>query len=149
MMYRRCGSPRSTKYWRASLSAASIASDPPLTKKDMADARRGVSDEIVGQRLSNLCCEEARMRICKPVELLAHRCQDIRMRMAERGYRRAARGVDVVLARGVADGDALAPRGDGIGMTGLAVEDMSHDRNRLFLTCLKTPSKPLKVPQRG
>ena len=28
---RRCGSPRSTKYWRASLSAASTASDPPLT----------------------------------------------------------------------------------------------------------------------
>jgi hypothetical protein len=32
-------------------------------------------------------------------------------------------------------------------MTGLAVEDMSHDRSWLFLTCLKTPSKLLKVPQ--
>src|SRR5262249_59605320 len=46
---------------------------PPADEKDMADALRGVSGEIVGQCLSNLCCEEARMRICKPVELLAHR----------------------------------------------------------------------------
>jgi hypothetical protein len=116
-------------------------------EKDVADALRGVSGEIVGQCLRNLRREEARMRICKPVELLAHRCQDIRMRMAERGHRCAARGIDVFLPRGVADGDALAPRGNGIGMTGLAVEDMSHDRSWLFLTCLKTPSKPLKVPQ--
>src|SRR5215831_5605773 len=101
-------------------------------EKDVADALRGVSGEIVGQCLRNLRCEEARMRICKPVELLAHRCQDIRMRMAESGHRCAARGVDVFLPRGVADGDALAARGDGIGMTGLAVEDMSHDRNWLF-----------------
>jgi len=116
-------------------------------EKDAADARRGVSDEVVGQCLRNLRREEARMRICKPVELFAHCCQDIRMRMAQTGHRRAARGVDVFLPRGVADGDAIAACGDGIGMAGLAVEDMSHDRNRLFLTCLKTPSKPLKVPQ--
>src|SRR5262249_9226135 len=100
-----------------------------------------------GQCLRNLGREKARMRICKPVELLAHCCQHIRMRMAETGHRRAARGVDVVLARGVADGDALAPRGNGIGMTGLAVEVMSHGRSWLYLTRLKTPSKPLKVPQ--
>jgi hypothetical protein len=67
--------------------------------------------------------------------------------MTETGHRRAARGVDVVLSRGVADGDALAARGNGVGMTGLAVEDMSHERNRLFLACLKTPSKSMKVPQ--
>src|SRR5262249_8562269 len=47
-------------------------------EKDVADARRRVSDEVVGQRLRHLCCEEARMRICKPVELLAHCCQHIR-----------------------------------------------------------------------
>src|SRR5215469_13798360 len=76
---------------------------PAADEKDMADARRGVSDEVVGQCLSHLCCEEARMRICKPVELLAHRRQHIRMRMAHTGHRRAARGVDVVLARGVAN----------------------------------------------
>ena len=32
MMCARCGSPFSTKYWRASFNAASIASDPPETK---------------------------------------------------------------------------------------------------------------------
>src|SRR5262249_37501986 len=116
-------------------------------EKDVAGALRGVSDEIVGQCLRNLRREEARMRICKPVELLAHRCQDIRMRMAQTGHRRAARGVDVFLPYGVLDGDALAARGNGIGMTGLAVEDMSDDRSWLFLTCLKTRSKPLTVPQ--
>src|SRR5262249_45644471 len=116
-------------------------------EKEVADALRGAGGEIVAQCLRNFRRAEARMRILKPVELLAHCRQDIRMRMAERGHRRPARGIDVFLPRGVADGDALAPRGDGIGMTGLAVEDMSHDRSWLFLTCLNTPSKPLKVPQ--
>src|SRR5262249_16444443 len=116
-------------------------------EKDVADAVRGVSDEIVGQCLRNLRREKARMRICKPVALLAHRGHHIRLGMAETGHRRAARAVDVVLARGVADDDALAARGNGVGMTGLAVEDMSHERNRLFPTCLRTPSKSLKVPQ--
>jgi hypothetical protein len=27
------------------------------------------------------------------------------------------------------------------------MKDMSHDRSWLFPTCLKAPSKPLKVPQ--
>ena len=54
--------------------------------------------------------------------------------MAETGHRRAARRVDVLLARAVADDDALAVRGNGIGMTGLAMEDVGHARNRLFLT---------------
>src|SRR5262249_33096212 len=66
-------------------------------EKDVADARRRVADEVVGQRLRDLCCEEARTRICKPAELLAHRCHHIRMRMAHTRHRRAARGVDVVL----------------------------------------------------
>jgi hypothetical protein len=146
MIYRRCGSPRSTKYWRE-FERGLDRFRPAADEKDAADARRGVSDEVVGQCFRNLGREEAGMRICKGVELFAHRCQDIRMRMAQTGHCRAARGVDVVLPRGIADGDALAACGDGIGMAGLAVEDMSHDRNRLFLTCLKTPSKPLKVPQ--
>src|SRR5262249_56143132 len=93
----------------------------------------GGRGESGGQWLRKRRREEARMRICKPVELLAHCCQHIRMRMTETGHGRTARGVDIVLARGVADGDALAARGNGIGMTGLAVEDMSHERNRLFL----------------
>src|SRR5258708_623970 len=111
-------------------------------EKDAADARRGVSGEVVGQCLRNLRRKEARMRICKPVELCAHRCQDIRMRMAQTGHRRAARGVDVFLPRGVADGDALAARGDGIGMAGLAVEDMRLSPTCLLLTSPQTPPKP-------
>src|SRR2546428_3942023 len=72
-------------------------------EKDVADARRGMSDEVVGKCLGTLRREEAGMRICKPVELFAHRCKDIRMRMAQTGHRRAARGVDVFLPRGIAD----------------------------------------------
>src|SRR5262249_54243790 len=71
---------------------------PATDEKDAADARRGVSDEVVGQRLRHPCCEEARMRIFESVELLAHRRQDVRMRRAQTGHRPAARGVDVCLA---------------------------------------------------
>ena len=96
-------------------------------EEDVTDALRRVRDEIVGQFLRNLRGEEARMRISEPVELLVHRRQHVRMRMPETGHRRAARGVDVFLARGVADDDALATRGDRIGMADLAMKDVGHD----------------------
>ena len=72
-MLRRCGSPFSTKYCRAIFSAASIASEPPLTKIDMADAGGRVRHQPVGQRLGGLGGEEARMRIGELVELRMQR----------------------------------------------------------------------------
>ncbi len=106
---------------------------PAADEEDMADARRRVGDEIVGQFLRDLRGEEAGMRIGEPVELLVHRGQHVRMRMPQTGHRRAARSVDVLLAGGVADDDAVAARGDGIGMAGLAMKDMGHDRALAFL----------------
>ena len=88
---------------------------------------RGVRGEIVGQFFRHLRGEEARMRIGEPVELLMHGRQHIRMRVAQTRHRCAARGVDVLLAVNVADGDAVAIRGDGIGMAGLAMKDVGHD----------------------
>ena len=97
-------------------------------EKNVTDPLRGVGDEIVGQFLGNLGREEAGMRVSEPVELLTHRRQHVRMRMPQAGHRRAARGVDVLLARGVADDDALAARGDRIGMADLAMKDTGHAR---------------------
>jgi hypothetical protein len=52
-------------------------------EKDVTHSFRRVRDEIVGQFLRNLCCKEARMRVGEAVELIAHRRQDVRMRMTE------------------------------------------------------------------
>jgi hypothetical protein len=73
---------------------------PAAHEENVTDAVRGVSDKIVRQCLRDLGREEARMRISEPVELFMHCRQDIRMRMAQTGDRRAARGIDVFLARG-------------------------------------------------
>jgi hypothetical protein len=58
MTWARCGSPFSTKYCRASLSAASIASDPPETKytlsKDLgARAMSASASASIGSLLKN------------------------------------------------------------------------------------------------
>ncbi len=98
-------------------------------EKGMTHAVRRVRHEIVRQLLSNFCREKARMRVGEAVELLAHRCQDIGMRMAETRHRRTARGIDIVLARDVADGGAAAARGDGIGMADLAMKNIGHERD--------------------
>src|SRR5262245_64803093 len=98
-------------------------------EKGLAHALGRVRHGIVRQLLGNLGREKARMRVGEAVELLAHRRQDIGMRMAETRYRRATRGIDIVLARGVADGGAAAARGDGIGMADLAMQNMGHERD--------------------
>ena len=100
---------------------------PAADEEDVADARRRMGDQVVGQLLRRLRREEARMRIGEPVELRMHGRQHVRMRVPEAGHRRAARGVDVFLAGAVADHDALGARGDRIGMADLAMEDMGHD----------------------
>jgi hypothetical protein len=46
--------------------------------------------------------------------------------MAETRHRRAARGIDVFLPSCVPDGDAMAARGDGIGLADLTMKDMGH-----------------------
>ena len=85
-----------------------------------------MSDKLVGQFLGDLRGEEARVRICELVELLVHRREHVRMRMSQTGDGRAARRIDVLLARAVTDGDAPPDRGEGVGMAGLAMKDMGH-----------------------
>jgi hypothetical protein len=102
---------------------------PAADEQGVAHAVRRVRHEVVRQLLGNLCREKARMRVGEAVELFAHSCQNIGMRMAETRYRRAARGIDIVLPRRVADGGAAAARGDGIGMADLAVKNMGHARD--------------------
>jgi hypothetical protein len=57
----RCGSPFSTKYWRASLSAASIASEPPDTKYTLSNdlGARAISASAsasIGSLVKNEVC---------------------------------------------------------------------------------------------
>src|SRR5260370_39015301 len=72
------------------------------------------------------------MRIGELVGLLAHGAEHVRMRVPEAGHRRTPRGVDVFLARAVANGDSVTAHRERIGMCDSAMKDMSHDRDRLF-----------------
>jgi hypothetical protein len=122
MTYRRFDSPSSTKYCRASLSAASIAHE-----KHMTDAFRRARDQLVGQLFRRFRREKAGMRISETIELFAHRGEHVRMRMPQAGHRRPARGIDILPACAVADDDAASLRGNRIGVTGLAMKDVRHD----------------------
>src|SRR5947208_10452719 len=108
MMKRRCSSPRSTKYWRASFRAASTASEPPADVEYATNAFWRMRNEIISQLLRDLRREKARVRVSELVELLVHRCQHVRMRMAETGHCRATGCIDIFLAGTVVDYDAAA-----------------------------------------
>src|SRR6266536_1366047 len=101
-------------------------------EQHVTDAVRRVRDKIIRQLLGNLGGEEARMRISELVDLLMHGAEHVRMRVPETGNRRAPRGIDVFLARGVANGDAVTARRARIGMCDSAMKDAGHDRDRLF-----------------
>ena len=95
-------------------------------EEDMPDAFGRVCDEIVGQLFGDIGCEEARVSIGECIELHAHGSEDVRMRMPETRHRRPARSVDVLLSSAVADDDPGAARRAGIGMPGLAMENVTH-----------------------
>ena len=99
----------------------------------MAKTIRRVRDKVVGKPFCRLRGEEAGMGIFEPVELRAHGRDDVGMRMAETRHRGAAGGVDIFLARGVADEDAFRALRDRIGMVDLPVQDVGHDRLVRFL----------------
>ena len=71
-----------------------------------------VGDQPVGELLGDLGGEEAGMGIGELVELLVQGRGHRGMAVAQAGHRRAARGVDVALAGGIDDLDALAAGGD-------------------------------------
>ena len=79
---------------------------------DMAQSRRRVLDQPVGQTLGDFGREEGGVRIGQRVELAPHRGQYVRMPMAEARDRRAARCVEIKPALGVDDLDARAGNRD-------------------------------------
>ena len=95
------------EYCRASLSAASIASDPPLQKRTWpicggAWAMRSSANS------SATASEKAGVRVSQFVELLVHGGKNIWMRVPQTGNRRAARSIDIFLAGAVKNPDADA-----------------------------------------
>ena len=67
------------------------------------------------------------MRVGQAIELLVHRRQHVRMRVAETRYGRAGGSIDIFLASTVSDDDAPGTRGGGVSMAGLAMKDTGHD----------------------
>jgi hypothetical protein len=84
------------------------------------------ADQLVGQLLGHFAGEEAGVRVGQPVDLRVHGGQHLGVRMAERRHRRAARGVEVFAALGVADVHAVGAGGNGRGLAKVAVEDVRH-----------------------
>ncbi len=88
-------------------------------------------DEIGAEVLRRLRREEARMRIGELVELGVHGGEHVGVAVAKARDRRAARGVDVLLAGRVPDADALTPRGHGILLGDSAMHDAGHGASRV------------------
>ena len=96
------------------------------TEEDVADLRRRVGNEIVGQFLRHPRAEKAGVRVSQFVELLVHGGKNIWMRVPQTGNRRAARSINIFLAGAVKNPDADAALGDGVRMAGLSMKDPGH-----------------------
>jgi hypothetical protein len=93
------------------LSDASTASDPPETKYT-CPSPCGARDEIIGEFLGDLRREERRMRIWQLLRLTLDRADDALIAVTETRHGRTAASIDVALACGVNDLDAVARDGD-------------------------------------
>ncbi len=122
----RCGSPISTAYCRASLSAASIASEPPDDEVNVRETRRRAVDERIGERFGDVGREEARMRVGNAVDLRVHRREHVRMSMAKARHGRPAARVDVALAVAIDDFDACGRRHHRRHCAQVAVHHVAH-----------------------
>ena len=71
------------------------------------------------------------MGIFQRFRLAADRFDDAGMAMAQAGNGRSARGVQITLAGGIGDVDALAGDGGGQLRSRVAVENMGHDLGSL------------------
>ena len=125
-MRRRCGSPRLDEILPRHLERGLDRLGPAADQIDVAQARRRVRDEPVGEPLGGLRGEEGGVGVGERVELPAQRRDDLRVAMAEAGDRRAARGVEIAPALGVDDLDAGAEDRDRqVGVCG-AMQNMRH-----------------------
>ena len=99
---------------------------PAAHEIGVADAFGGVGDQPVGESLGHFGGEEAGMGIGELVELLVQGRRHCGMAVPQAGHRGAARGVDVALAGGIDDFDALAAGGDRQGSADLAMKNVRH-----------------------
>ena len=75
---------------------------------DMAQTRRSILDQPVGEAFGDFGGEESGVRIGEGVELFMHRGEHVRVAVAEARDGRAARRVEIALAVGVDDLDPRA-----------------------------------------
>ncbi len=94
---------------------------------DVIETVGRMSNEIVGEFLGDVRGEEAGMRVGQLIQLLVKGRQHVRMAVAEAGHGGAARSVDIGLAGGIEEFDALAADGDRHGGIGIAMQKMGHD----------------------
>jgi hypothetical protein len=92
----------------------------------VADLRRRVRNEIVGQFLRHPRAEKTSMRISQFVELIVHGGKYIWVRVPQTGNRRTARSINIFLAGAVKDPDADTALGEGVRMAGLTMKDPGH-----------------------
>ena len=96
----------------------------------MAHAGRRRGDQLIRQRLRHLGGEETGVGVGQAIDLRVHRRDHVGMAVAQRGDRRAAGGVEVLAAGGIADQHAGRRDGDGRQLAQLAMEDVGHGDNR-------------------
>ncbi len=108
---------------------------------DLADTRRRVLDQQVGQRLGHFGGEKAGVRVSQPVDLRVHRCDHVRMPVAEARHRGAARCVDVLPAVGVAQHHAAARERHRQRAAERAVKHVCHGRQHSPVTATRSPGR--------
>src|SRR5689334_4377122 len=92
----------------------------------MRQARRCISDQVIGETLRHFRGEEAGMGIGDGVELFAQCGNHVGMAMTEARDGGTARGIEIAAAFGVDDLDAAPADRDARRRAGLAMQDVSH-----------------------
>ena len=93
--FRRAGWPASTQYCRASLSAASTASEPLDERIDQLEVTGGTPRDLGGELLDRIAGERGAAHVGQPLRLPAHRRGDLAHSVAHVDDEGAARGVEV------------------------------------------------------
>ena len=95
MILRRAGSPDSTQYCRASLSAASTASDPLGERIDQLEVARRAPRDLGRELLDRIAGERGAVHVGQPLRLPADGLGDLAHAVAHVRDERAAHGVEV------------------------------------------------------
>ena len=95
MNFRRAGWPASTQYCRASLSAASTASDPLDERIDQLEVAGGAPGDLGGELLDRIAGERGAVHIGEPFRLPADGLRDLADAVAHVGDEGAAHGIEI------------------------------------------------------